>query len=254
MRIRVKALGIILGATAVLAGCAQSSARDESGGNEIPANPRIGVVFLTADRPVHIHVGSTPFQNFQEGLGSSWNIEDATLQYLKARLGAATIVPIDPTAPMRKAKSMLSPGWTEPHLNPDLAADIRKLGKNEQLNALIVLVPTDADRATNPGIVDGGYGLYSRCRLGSCKAEVLDHVSVQVFGFLPPRYVARNTNKEKEEDYRVDVNLDDSVHTLDDEDIAKVRTRYFQILGHQIDSALANSGLDQLGQVKAATK
>jgi hypothetical protein len=233
-------LTVVLLSLVALGGCATTpSPKVEL---TVPEGGRIGVMFLTDGSPKQVHVGTTMFQNFQKPIAADWGVEAFVVDHLRSRLEPRiAVVQIAPTAKIRQADKLLASGWTSFSLREDLKADFTALGNEHGLDAVLVIDTYSMDVEYGTPVRASGYGVYTRCALGFCRANVLDHVAVRVFSVNPPEYVA--WGQYVESDLAVELELPEKIDELASVDLEPAREKLLSLLRKDMDSALELAGL-----------
>ena len=158
-----------------------------SGCASLPANygkpakgSKIGVVYMIDKSPVFYHVGTTAFQNdvnknisttdFHAKFESKINTPLLNIGFSVDSLDA-------PQQLMEQKYSLFS--YVD--LNNKVKTILDDLALKSNLDFIIIVYPNSGPAWANSSAYLEGYGLYTRCSLGSCNAYALDYIDARIY-------------------------------------------------------------------------
>lgn len=236
---------IALSSLYLLYGCVTPTQPD--GGLILQPGSRVGVLFTIEDRPTHVLVGTTIFNNDRETIQADWDVESFSLRHIEAGLqGVAEVVRIEPVGKLGTVYSndMVDAGWSTLKLKEEFKPDIQELGQTHQLDAIIMISPFLYSVHHALSVQAAGYGVWTRCVARVCSSFLLDHVAVTVFSVDPPERVAWGQYVEKDD--KLEIQFSKGAAAVSEADIELVRDRFLEVLRRDIVSAIEGAGF--LGQ------
>ncbi len=209
---------------------------------DVRENSKIGVMFLIDDKPKHVHVGTTVFNNYVKNDISEWEIKTSIKQYIESKLNRYSVVLIEPSQDLLNNRlEFIKSEWGSYHLNDDLKPEISRITKDSNIDFLITLEPYSFAVAPNSTVSASGYGLFTRCGFGICRAESLNNVKSRVYAMDPPRLVSWCVPKEY--DFPIKINFEGGVKSLPRSEIDRARAPLIEYLHDCIGSALERADL-----------
>lgn len=235
---------LLLGAASVAA-CVAPPRQAPGQRFEPTEHGRVGVIFLTDPQAKHVHVGSTVFNNFEQSISQDWGLETLTMSKLSMLFeGHATAVRIDDPLPL-DGGATVSTGWTAASMHAGLEPAFRQLASKYGVFAFIVIEPIADAVEPNSSVNADGYGVFTRCFLGKCRAEVLNNLVVRIFAADPPRYLHQERSLERNK--RVALDLPDDMKVIKDSDLSAVKARFYELYGAVLQNAVIESGIAGVG-------
>ncbi len=208
----------------------------------IPNDARIGVMILIDDKPKLVHVGTTVFNNLEKENVSNWGVNNKIYKHISNRLNKYPVTEITPSKTLINNRlEFISAGWDNLYLNKDLVEDISKTTNKHNIDFLITLEPHSAPVEADSTIIAHGYGLYTRCAFGMCRAQVLNHVGARVYAMNPPRLLSWGVNPNYE--LPLNITFTDDISKLPKSEIDKAESKFTNYIFETVDSALKRANL-----------
>lgn len=220
----------------ILTGCVST----QKGDLVLPPDAQVGVLLLQSDNPSYVHVGTTVFQNQTHQLSQDWEVNEFIVKELESQLGNLAEVKLLERPKELTGKTSTMNAWLG-SLDDALVPVFQTLIERHQLSALIVIESPGRTFEPNTSTTAKGYGVYTRCTLGICKAEVYDHLTTRVLSASPVKYVSRGYTPYGAG--KIDIDLSQIPENLSDKDIARAKEIYLPLLKENIHMALVNSGM-----------
>ncbi|HEX9392545.1 MAG TPA: hypothetical protein VF928_14640 [Usitatibacteraceae bacterium] len=177
----------------VLAGCATAPAAPVPS-FALPAGSKVGILVALDRAPVHVHVGTTVFNNFSKSYSFPWDINEKATSTFSAQLKAASFVLIELASVGFKANEInalvTSDGraWLD---NPAQLAQLDRLRKELDVKAVVVVADKRvlADLECSGGPCAERYmdksGLFTRSFLGLTRYKAVAAMEVKIFVLNP---------------------------------------------------------------------
>lgn len=145
---------------------------------------KIGVILLVDKTPTHAHVGSTIFQNEVSDEVSTTDFhkkfeEKINTPLVNAGFSVKTITASQSL--LKKRDSLFSYMSSNINFKDEIKVELNSLAKQSGLDFVILVYPTPGPAWPNSSAYIEGYGLYTRCFLGSCNAYALDYIDARIF-------------------------------------------------------------------------
>ena len=145
---------------------------------------KIGIVLLVDEKPTHAHVGSTIFQNEVSDEVSTTDFhkkfeEKINTPLLNAGYLVKTITPSSKL--MKDRDSLFSYMSSNVNFKDKIKIELNELAKKSDVDFMILVYPTPGPAWVNSTAYIQGYGLYTRCFFGSCRAHALDYIGARIF-------------------------------------------------------------------------
>ena len=177
----------------VLAGCATVPVAPVPSFT-LPAGSKVGILVALDPTPVHVHVGTTVFNNFSKSYTFPWDINQKATSTFGAQLKAASLVPMD-IAPLGFKASEINAlvtsdgrAWLD---NPAQLAQLNRLRKELDVKAVVVVADKRvlADLECTGGPCAERYmdksGLFTRSFLGLTRYKAVAAMEVKLFVLNP---------------------------------------------------------------------
>ncbi len=225
----------------LLAACASNTKLDLN----IPANAKIGIVNLLDENPHHSHSGTTVFTNNKKTIEADWEIhqiEEYTLSQLEVYKDNSVKI-IEPTPELLAARyELLNESWGA-KLDKKYEADMKKVRDDHEINYLIVIRPY-GDSSYPSTVISFGYGVYTDCFFGICRADALANVDALLFELSDSiNYLGHGVKLKPYHITRVDIDLKKGVENFTVDDYENARDPVNQLIKERIDSLISRSGL-----------
>jgi len=225
----------------------------------ISDNARIGVIVTIDDQPHQYHVGTTIFQNEYIELDTDWGVEQYAREVIKTSLAKDKnyqIINLDPSTKMREAGSVnyIDPENRDKKDKKNTAGlkEMNKLVDVNDLDVVIALEPFTAEVEYDSGLYARGYGVFTRCFFGSCRARALNHLAVRVYKVDSQGTdwsQASNWGTEREKGTWLAMDFPNGIKQIPVEELDKPKQVFLDYLKKNTQSALDNSGLSGIGLV-----
>jgi hypothetical protein len=210
----------------------------------VPKDAKVGVMLLIDEKPKHIYVGTTIFSNFEKDNVSNWDVKSRLTKYLKSELSRYKVTFIKPSTKLLNNRlEFISYGWDTLNFNKELAEEISSVTKSSNIDFLVTIEPYSAPVEYNSAVHTDGYGLFTRCMFGICRAEALSHVTSRVYAMNPPRLVSWSAAPKKQ--LSVDIASFDDLKNLAITEIDKAKDPFILFMYSEISSALVRADLKQ---------
>lgn len=212
---------------------------------EISDSATIGYINLFDDKAKHAHVGTTIFSNFTTLDVSDWNMDLVVEEIVQKNLQGKANYDIKKVVPTNEFKEqrtdLISSGWDTFKVNPKFVPLLNKLKTDQGIDILVVFNPFYSRVEYNVPVSADGYGLYTRCVLKICRAQALNHVTVNIFETNPGALLAWGVATEYE--YKVEVSFPDKIKNIETAEIDKAKPYVVQHLIERFKSAISRAGL-----------
>ena len=238
MRSRTGSIVLALCATLLLSSCAMRAIDKVV----LKRDARVGVMFLLDENPEHIHFGTTVLSNFIKPDIDVWQTRSQLTALVSASLSVHSdwiVSEVEPTFSLRQQRLRLMDSWRTKKIRNELMPEFERLAAENKIDYLIAFVPTENQFRIHPGTVHG-YGVYSRCMLGTCAMDLMSHLYIGVFEFNPLRYVGAVPGWTESTAWKPD-SVD--LAALSSIDLDRVRVQFFDDIGRKLHEALVLTGL-----------
>ena len=203
----------------------------------VSENAKIGVMFLTDQKPKHVHVGTTMFNNFENKDVSDWDLKPSTYRYIEEILNKHSVVLIEPSQELINNRfDFISTGWDSFYFNDDLKKELNAVILDKNIDFLITFEPYSYAVERNSTVSANGYGLFTRCLVGSCKASVLSNFAMRVYATNPPIFIGGTIASI--EKIPVEITIPSDMENVSTDDIDKAKSLLMQSLHNNIINAL----------------
>lgn len=214
----------------------------------IPQDAKIGIMYLIDERPRHVHVGTTVFNNFTKMDVSDWSVRQALTDHIRKEILSKynfTILEIEPTSVLMENRTNLYKlGWNRMYLKEEYVSEIFKVTKDLNIDFLITIEPFNADVEGHTPVSSDGYGLLTRCTIGYCYAKGLNHVASKVYAMKPPKIISWSKSLTYySSDLPIEIDFSNGIKNLPKTEIDKAKEPVIQFMKERIDSALERSPL-----------
>ena len=152
---------------------------------EISTNATVGYMSLLDAKSKHTHVGTTMFSNFENPEVSNWNMDEVVEELVANKLKVKANYNLVKLAPSKKfldqKLDLISSGWDTFKASPELIPLLSNLKSEKGIDILIVFNPYNSRVEYNVPVTANGFGLYTRCVFKICRAQALNHITVNIF-------------------------------------------------------------------------
>ncbi len=202
----------------------------------IPKAGNVGVVVALDEQPIHFHLGTTIFQNNRRELDSDWEVTSLVEQEVKMNLSAnpgLNVIMLDSDDSIRDSLT----GKKE-----QAQATREKFFADNDLELLIEVLPISREVEYDSGVYAKGYGVFTRCFFGRCRAYALNHYATRI---ITPENVATASNWGTAKDPKPQIAMEfpEGVKNMSASEGDKARGNFASYMKANIKSALQNSGL-----------
>ena len=136
----------------------------------------VGVMLLVDEKPKHVHAATLIFGNFTRKDVSDWKLKELLYQNIRNAIEQDFKL---------KAKRIAPTGGFEPAgvfgSDETPVKALAAIRERDAVAFLVVLKPVAFPVWLNSTLHPKGYGMFTRCQLGFCHADVFDHVEVSVY-------------------------------------------------------------------------
>lgn len=208
----------------------------------VPEHAKIGVMLLIDEKPKHVHVGTTIFNNFERGDVSDWDIKNRIHKYMQSTLSQHKVIFIEPSRKLLSDRlEFISYGWDSLSLNEELISEIDSVTKPSDIDFLVTIEPYSAPVEYESTVYADGYGLFTRCIFGICRAEALSHVTTRVYAMNPPRLVSWSATTKN--NLSVEISSYDDLKHLTSIEADKAKDPFVSYISADINSSLERADL-----------
>ena len=175
MRIIILTIGLLF-----LAGCASVPANF----GKPPANSNIGIVLLIDENPTYMHVGTTIFNNESIDVASNTEFKKLFGEQISGILksGGHKTKLVEPSNKLvQERTSLFSYMSSNVNFKDEIKNELTLLAQEQGLDFILLVYPNSGAAWPNSSAYLSGYGLYTRCFLGSCNAYALDYVGARIY-------------------------------------------------------------------------
>lgn len=193
----MQSTGLVLFATLVLAGCAATPPVPTF---ETKRGDRVGLLVEIGEGPLHTHVGTTVFNNFEKKYPHQWNLDAAVTDVLRKSLSSAGFAVVDLESEgvhYADVVPLVVADGEKWKLAPGKESLVRELIDRKNLRAAVVLKETRVMTALecSGGPCSERYanasGMYTRSFLGATRYNAVAAFSVSVYVLDPPTDLAK---------------------------------------------------------------
>lgn len=208
-----------------------------------PTGGKIGVLVTAADNPLQYHVGTTIFNNEYIELDADWDIDSFSYEVVRQQLATLPNFEVVAITPDEKMKET-----GEANYEDGGVAALDKIVKDNDLVLLIAVMPYTGEVDYDTGLYARGYGVFTRCFFGICRARALTHLAAVLYNTnsledLTPWKRANNWGTAKDKKVRLDMEFPDGVKNIPLTELDKPKAELLKYLEAEIVSVLKNAGL-----------
>ena len=213
MRIIILTIGLLF-----LAGCASVPANF----GKPPASSNIGIILLIDENPTYMHVGTTIFNNESIEVASNTEFRQLFGNEISRLIQSGGHKPklIEPSSKLvQERSSLFSYMSSNVNFKDEVKNELTLLAQEQGLDFIVLVYPNSGPAWPNSSANLSGYGLYTRCFLGSCNAYALDYVGARI-------YDVKNNSSLKPMEFRFfqqeempSISVPDNVNEIAPEDI-----------------------------------
>lgn len=145
---------------------------------------KIGIVLLIDEQPTYAHVGTTIFSNSESNSNSGTNFKNKIgekINLILERNGHSPELIEPPSLLLAERESLFSYMSSNINFKEDIKVELRKIAQEKSFDYFLIVYPNSGPAWPNSSAYLSGYGLYTRCFLGSCNAFALDYVGARIF-------------------------------------------------------------------------
>jgi hypothetical protein len=136
------------------------------------------------DRPKYVHAGTIEYQTFERKDVSDWNLKDPLfdqIQNIVERDFKLKAKRIEPTTAFLSEDAGHWYKGSAKDLGGKRINDMAAIRSQDKVDFLVLVKAIPFPAWINSSFYPEGYGMFTRCTLGFCQAEGLDHVTIFIY-------------------------------------------------------------------------
>jgi hypothetical protein len=210
----------------------------------LPKGSTIGYISLIDTQPVLAHNGFTAFTKEVIVRDENWDITNRLLAAISDPLNdngyQVKHLPATDFLKLKKT-AILGFGWSTLDLSSIVAVEIERYGKEQGVDAIMILAPVMHEGRGGVESSFYGYGLLRNCPLGLCSYQPLDNIVLLVAQTSPPSLIGIDNNKPRLSE--ISIEFDGEFNELSSKDFNKAQEPVFNATLKNARNALIDANL-----------